>query len=197
MRNHTTLRTLALVAGLAVAPMVVSGAASAVDNMSSNGKVDLTSVRAKIKAKNYAAAIQELRGLAKDTQQPDVYNLLGYTLRKTGDYTTSLSYYTKALDLQPDHKAAREYLGELYAETGNIDKAKEQLAVLVKLCPSGCEEREDLEKAIAFALSDGAKLRLPVDRMEQNQMLSELMRMMSADGQLLEVEKRLNIPPAA
>ena len=148
MKKHTTLRTLALVAGLAVAPMVVSGAASAVDNMSSNSKVDLTSARAKIKAKNYAAAIQELRGLAKDTQEPDVYNLLGYTLRKTGDYTTSLSYYTKALDLQPDHKAAREYLGELYAETGNIDKAKEQLAVLVKLCPRGCEEREDLEKAI-------------------------------------------------
>jgi tetratricopeptide (TPR) repeat protein len=139
---------LALVAGLAIAPMVVSGTARAVDNASPNDKVDLTSVRAKIKAENYAAALQELRELAEDTQQADIYNLLGYTLRKTGDYTTSLSYYTKALDLQPDHKGAREYLGELYVETGNIDKAKEQLAVLVKLCPSGCEEREDLEKAI-------------------------------------------------
>ena len=28
-------------------------------------------------------------------------------------------------------------------------KAKEQLAVLTKLCPSGCEEREDLQKAIS------------------------------------------------
>jgi hypothetical protein len=116
MRKYTTLKTLALVAGLAVAPMLASGAARAVDNMSSNDKVDLTSVRAKIKAKDYTAAIQELRDLAEDTQQADVYNLLGYTLRKTGDYTTSLS--------------------------------KEQLVVLVKLCPSGCEEREDLEKAI-------------------------------------------------
>jgi len=50
--------------------------------------------------------------------------------------------------LQPDHRAAREYLGELYVETNNIDKAKEQLAVLVKLCPNGCEERQDLEKMI-------------------------------------------------
>lgn len=148
MKKRTTLQTLALVAGLALAPMLVSGTARAVDNMSSNDKVDLTSVRDKIKAKDYAAALKQLRDLAEDTQQADVYNLLGYTLRKTGDYTTSLSYYNKALDLQPDHKAAREYLGELYAETGNIDKAKEQLAVLVKLCPSGCEEREDLEKAI-------------------------------------------------
>ena len=90
-----------------------------------------------------------MRDLAEDTQNADVYNLLGFTLRKTGDYKTSLTYYTKALDLQPDHKAAREYLGELYVETGHMDKAKEQLATLAKLCPAGCEEREDLEKAIA------------------------------------------------
>jgi hypothetical protein len=30
-----------------------------------------------------------------------------------------------------------------------LDKAKEQLAALTKLCPAGCEERGDLEKAIA------------------------------------------------
>jgi hypothetical protein len=42
-----------------------------------------------------------------NTQQADVYNLPGYTLRKTGDFKTSLTYYTKALELQPDHKAAR------------------------------------------------------------------------------------------
>ena len=74
--------------------------------------------------------------------------MLGFTLRKTGDFKTSLTYYTKALELKPDHKAAREYLGELYVETGDIGKAKEQLSVLAKLCPGGCEEREDLQKAI-------------------------------------------------
>jgi hypothetical protein len=29
-----------------------------------------------------------------------------------------------------------------------MDKAREQLAALTKLCPGGCEEREDLQKAI-------------------------------------------------
>jgi hypothetical protein len=29
-----------------------------------------------------------------------------------------------------------------------MEKAKEQLAILTKLCPGGCEEREDLQKAI-------------------------------------------------
>jgi cytochrome c-type biogenesis protein CcmH/NrfG len=144
----TILTTMTLVAGLSVAPAVTLAPAYAVDSMSSTDAPDLTSVRAKIKAKAYTAALAELRDLAEDTQQVDVYNLLGFTLRKTGDYKTSLTYYTKALELQPDHKAAREYLGELYVETGNLAKAKEQLAILAKLCPSGCEEREDLQKAI-------------------------------------------------
>jgi Flp pilus assembly protein TadD len=140
--------SLALVIGLGFAPVLLPAPAYAVDNMSSTDAPDLTSVRAKIKAKDYAAALAELRDLAEDTQQADVYNLLGFTLRKTGDFKTSLTYYTKALELEPEHKAAREYLGELYVETGDITKAKEQLDVLARLCPGGCEEREDLEHAI-------------------------------------------------
>jgi Flp pilus assembly protein TadD len=140
--------SLALVIGLGFASALLPAAAYAVDNMSSTDAPDLASVRAKIKAGDYAAALAELRDLAEDTQQADVYNLLGFTLRKTGDFKTSLTYYTKALELEPDHKAAREYLGELYVETGYMAKAKEQLDVLARLCPSGCEEREDLARAI-------------------------------------------------
>ncbi|TAW17971.1 tetratricopeptide repeat protein [Rhizobium ruizarguesonis] len=123
--------------------------AFAVDNMQSTDAPDLTSVRAKIDAKDYAGALAELRSLAEDNQQADVYNLMGYTLRKTGDYRTSLTYYTKALELQPDYRAAREYLGELYVETGEMAKAEEQVSSLKQLCPSGCEELEDLQKVIA------------------------------------------------
>lgn len=142
------LAGLTLILGLGLAPALLPAPALAVDNMSSTDAPDLTSVRAKLKAKDYAAALTELRDLAEDVQQADVYNLLGFALRKTGDFKTSLTYYTKALELQPDHKAAREYLGELYVETGNMEKAKEQLAALAKLCPGGCEEREELQKAI-------------------------------------------------
>ena len=144
----SSMAGLILILGLGLAPSLLPAPALAVDNMSSTAAPDLTSVRAKLKAKDYAAALTELRDLAEDVQQADVYNLLGFALRKTGDFKTSLTYYTKALELQPDHKAAREYLGELYVETGNMEKAKEQLAALAKLCPGGCEEREDLQKAI-------------------------------------------------
>ena len=145
---QSILTSLALVIGLGLAPVLRPAPAYAVDNLSSTDAPDLTSVRAKIKVKDYAAALADLRDIAEDIQQADVYNLLGFTLRKTGDFKTSLTYYTKALQLEPDHKAAREYLGELYVETGNMEKAKEQLAVLNRLCPGGCEEREDLQKAI-------------------------------------------------
>jgi tetratricopeptide (TPR) repeat protein len=136
-----------LCAAFAFAVGIAAVPALAVDNMDSD--VDLTSVRTKIKVKDYPAALKELRELVEDSQSPDVYNLLGFTLRKTGDYTTSLTYYTKALELDPTHKAAREYLGELFLETGKMDQAREQLAALVRLCPGGCEEREDLQQAIA------------------------------------------------
>ena len=149
MFQRNRVRSFMVLASVLLAPALTFESARAVDNMETSGDVDLAPVRAKIKAQDYKGALAELRDLAEDTQNADVYNLLGFTLRKTGDYATSLSYYTKALDLQPDHKAAREYLGELYVETGHIDKAKEQLAALTKLCPAGCDEREDLQRAIA------------------------------------------------
>ena len=47
-----------------------------------------------------------------------------------------------------DYQGALEYQGELYVKIGEFAKARANLAKLVKLCPQGCEEREDLEKAI-------------------------------------------------
>jgi tetratricopeptide (TPR) repeat protein len=149
MIKHAIFGILGSFAILAITPVAMSVPAFAVDNIESSDAPDLTAVKKKIDAKDYTGALADLRSLAEDTQQADVYNLLGFTLRKTGDYKTALTYYTKALEMQPDHKAAHEYLGELYIETGDMPKAQEQLANLVKLCPQGCEEREDLEKAIA------------------------------------------------
>ena len=102
----STLTGLTLVIGLGLAPVLLTAPAQAVDNMTSTDAPDLTSVRAKLAKKDYAAALTELRDLAEDIQQADVYNLLGFALRKTGDFKTSLTYYTKALEMQPDHSGA-------------------------------------------------------------------------------------------
>ena len=68
---------------------------------------------------------------------------------------------------------------------------EQEISLLIDRCSELGLSTEDLEKAISFALGGSAKLRFPVDRLEQNQMLSDLVRMMAADGQLSEVEKRL------
>jgi tetratricopeptide (TPR) repeat protein len=132
---------------LAAAALGATGAL-AVDNVISRDAPDLASVRAKIKAKDFKAALAELTPMLATHQHADVYNLMGFSLRKTGDYQQAYTFYRKALDFDPDHKGALEYLGELYVETGQIDKAKENAVRLQQLCPSGCEELADLEKAI-------------------------------------------------
>src|SRR5215218_2601351 len=82
MTRFKRLGAFALAAILAT-PALIPVRSFAVDNMASGDGVDLTSVRAKIKEKDYAAAKEELRNLAEDAQHPDVYSLLGFTLRKT------------------------------------------------------------------------------------------------------------------
>jgi tetratricopeptide (TPR) repeat protein len=110
---------------------------------------DLTSVRAKIKAKDYKAALAELTPMIETYQNPDVYNLIGFSLRKSGDTKQAMTFYQKALDFNPEHKGALEYQGELFVEIGQVDKAKQNVVALQKLCPTGCEELADLQKAIA------------------------------------------------
>lgn len=130
---------------------VFATSAFAVDNVTSKDAPDLTSVRAKIKAKDYKAALAELTPMLEKYQHADVYNLMGFSLRKTGDQKQAFTFYRKALDFDPQHKGALEYLGELYVETGQIEKAKANAEQLKKLCPGGCEELADLQEAIEHA----------------------------------------------
>jgi len=57
-----------------------------------------------------------------------------------------------ALDVAPNHKGANEYLGELYVETGEMNKAKVQLAKLEEICSFGCIEENELRSWIVKAL---------------------------------------------
>jgi tetratricopeptide (TPR) repeat protein len=136
---------------LVIGASVAATGALAVDNITSRDAPYLASVRAKIQAKDYKGALAELTPMLETHQHADVYSLMGFALRKTGDYKQAYTFYRKALDFDPEHKGALEYLGELYVETGQVDKARENLALLKKLCPVGCEEMFDLEEAIASA----------------------------------------------
>ena len=99
-----------------------------------------------IENKEFEQAILELN--QADQDDADVANLLGYSNRKLENYDVALKYYQHALSINPEHKGANEYLGELYLETGEIDKAKQQLAILDDACLFPCSEYTTLENSI-------------------------------------------------
>ena len=124
-------------------PVWAAGAALSFDR---EDAPDLAAVRVKIQAKDYRGALADLRQMEPSA---DVDNLMGYSLRKSGDPAEALVYYEKALKIDPAHKETLEYLGELYVETGHLDKAREKADLLHRICPTGCEESADLDRAIA------------------------------------------------
>ena len=57
-------------------------------------------------------------------------------------------YYEKALSLDPRHRGAHEYIGELYLKLKQTEKAKEQNAKLDCICFFGCQEFDEMKEAI-------------------------------------------------
>ena len=96
--------------------------------------------------KLYSQAFKKFKKAhAKDKKNPDIFNYLGYTSRKSGNFSEAEEFYLKGLRINPNHNGINEYLGELYVQTNRIDKAKERLEVL-KNC--NCNEYSELELII-------------------------------------------------
>jgi tetratricopeptide (TPR) repeat protein len=77
-----------------------------------------------------------------------VLNYIGYANRKAGRLDAGISYYKKALAIDPNFVLAREYLGEGYVAAGKIELAKNELAEIAKRCGVTCEEYVDLAAEI-------------------------------------------------
>ncbi|HJV62866.1 MAG TPA: tetratricopeptide repeat protein [Albitalea sp.] len=116
----------------------------------------LAPARAQIAAQHWRAAIDELRRV-NDTGSADWNNLMGYSLRKakTPDLEGSEHFYDEALRIDPNHRGALEYSGELYLMKGDVAKAEQRLAALDKLCRLPCEEHTRLKKALAAYRANG------------------------------------------
>ena len=96
--------------------------------------------------KLYVQAFSKLEKAYKsDKKNPDILNYMGYTTRKVGNFEQAEKFYLEGLKIKPNHNGIIEYLGELYVQTNQIDKANERLAVL-KNC--NCDEYNELELII-------------------------------------------------
>lgn len=134
----------------AAGPAISAGTSTTTELTPVEVRTQLSNAKDMIRKENYRNAIGVLNDIIETNPRvADAYNLLGYSYRKSKDYSSAERNYERALRLNPNHKGALEYVGELYLETDRRAKAEEMLAKLEKLCPSGCEELEDLRKAMA------------------------------------------------
>ena len=103
----------------------------------------------------YSKAQKILKNYTKsEPEDPDGWTLLAFTYRKLDKFAESEEFYLKALNLEPDNKAALEYQGELFIETNRIDLANANIKKLQNLCPNSCEE---LEKLQSYLLDQSSK----------------------------------------
>jgi tetratricopeptide (TPR) repeat protein len=93
----------------------------------------------------------EVLAAVENQNDPRVLNYTGYSNRKAGRLELGITYYNKALAIDPNFVLAREYLGEGYVAAGRIDLAQAQLTEIGNRCGATCSEYKDLAKAIATA----------------------------------------------
>ncbi len=146
-RRHAAFAA-ALIMSLTVTPVAVHGAGGDDDDKPSSSEYSLA--KQALVDGDYEVAIAKLARLHEEkSDDADVLNLLGYGYRKIGNFDQSRGYYLQALAVEPKHRGANAYLGELYLETGQLEKAEERLAVLDKDCWFGCSEYTELKESIA------------------------------------------------
>jgi tetratricopeptide (TPR) repeat protein len=107
--------------------------------------------RKAVDAKDFKSALGHLTQAAKEApNDADVQNLLGYSYRKLGQLDGAMEHYRLALKIDPKHRGAQEYMGELYLEMDQLANAEQLLKSLSKACPwfGRCEEYDDLKGAI-------------------------------------------------
>jgi tetratricopeptide (TPR) repeat protein len=108
----------------------------------------------------YGEAIPHLKAaVSRKPNDASAWFYLGYAHQKLADslsetergdeFDTAMRSYRRALVLDPDIKSAHQYLGLLYLVKNDPESARTQANALARLCPSGCDERAELDTAIA------------------------------------------------
>ena len=149
--------SLAAAIAFCIAMLPLAGKAAGSDSGSSGGSGSTVAAVSKemrkatvmIRNEDYAGALSFLEAeIAKNSDNADAWNLTGFASRKMGDYAASEVAYDKALAIDPKHKGALEYKGELYLTLGNLEGAENMFDRLNKACFLSCKEKKQLAAAI-------------------------------------------------
>lgn len=110
---------------------------------------DVAAAEKKIAAEDFAGAIPLLEKATRtNPRNADAFNLLAFSQRNLGDYESAAGNYKTALSIDPDHKGALEYQGELFLTLDQPERAEANLARLDSICFFACRAYVELKQAI-------------------------------------------------
>ena len=156
---HPTIRFVrtAAIATALVLPAMPLGAAGTSEPASPRASApaakpanaDFAAAKAAIDRKDYASAIASLNKVTQaEPRNPEAWNLMGFATRKSGNPRGSLAHYQKAMEIDPKHLGAHEYMGEAYLMLDELANAETLLKRLDSFCTFGCQEHKMLKAAI-------------------------------------------------
>jgi predicted Zn-dependent protease len=100
-----------------------------------------------VDAGRYPEALDAMHAL-DDGTSADVITYIGFINRKLGRMAEAQMYYEAALHMKPNHRGALEYYGEWYCMMGNLEKARENLALIKTIYGADTKEYLALAKMI-------------------------------------------------
>lgn len=146
---YTFVAAFSVVASLSIAPTFAAGSSDYASTPATSSSV-IKKVNKSLANGDYAKAYDMLSDAVKSSpKDADIHNLLGFSARKMGNYDVSETHYTQALKLNPKHKGALEYMGELYLTLNQLEKAEALQVRLDEVCWLGCDELDEINAAIA------------------------------------------------
>jgi Flp pilus assembly protein TadD len=111
---------------------------------------DYAAGRKALQARDWSTAVARLsKAEIRNPDNADLQNDLGFSYRNLKQYDAAFKHYKRALEIDPRHRSAHEYIGEAYLMVGDVKSAEEHLSALRRICLLGCEELKDLEQAFA------------------------------------------------
>ena len=147
------IAVIALLAGtgatLPLPDALAAGSSSSSDGAAEQaGQRDFERGKQAVADANWERAAFHLERAAKaDPRNADAFNLLAYSYRHLDRLDDAFETYGRALDLDPGHRGAHEYIGEAYLLVGDPAMAEEHLSILKEAC-GDCEEADELAEAI-------------------------------------------------
>ena len=152
MSTWTTAAAAVVLLGSGLTLLPAAAPAHPTDDEPAAAQIDpeYAAGKAAVDARDWDTAIRLLSSAAlRDTRNADIQNYLGYAYRNAGRLEPAFTHYRRALELNPRHRGAHEYIGEAYLRANDLASAEKHLSALETICLIPCEEYEDLKKAVA------------------------------------------------